>query len=616
MKIATLPKKRRRDLIIIAILLVGLPLLVFASYQVYQLVIRASVEAQPKNIALSNLTTSSVTVSWITDVSATGSVVSVLNNVEQSPILDKRGSGKRYTHYVELTNLEPNTDYEFVIVSDSEKYTSEGEEKLFKFKTAPIKAETPTPNPIHGSVSGASGDDVMLFAMLKDKSAYPVSAIMPKGGNWIMDMSALRDISEKTMVVVTPDTNIVLTAISGSEEGAVIEGTFSELFDSNGKLKDVHLLNLSSESEPYTYLPSASMLEDYSSESIVVPEPKLPESVVIESVEEEEEFERRYELVHDIPWIDMFTGEGVVSGITGEDSIQITNLTDTGFTIIWLSGEKEKGYISYGTSVNDLSLEVSDERDSITTRGEYYVHVVSLSRLQPETEYFFEIHSGGTVYDNNGNKYEVTTFSTLTSPPPFDSVTGEIEGIPEHNEAVLIAQIVDEDSAGSQGESSRIATVVDENGRWILSIADSRTQEGVSYFEYTSGDILEIDVITTFSTEIHEESMEGVENRDIKITIQDTGQGQQTDVDLLDNYGVLGVSTMDRLVGERVLGIDSEEQEYEAGYIQGAQTPKTGIFDSYTLVSVFVLILVVFSLVLYISRVTRKRKKGNMKDSI
>lgn len=613
MKIATLPKKRRRDLIIIAILLIGIPLLVFASYQVYQLVIRASVEAQPKNVALSNLTTSSVTVSWVTDVSATGSVVLVLNNVEQSPVLDKRGSGKRYTHYVELTNLEPNTDYEFVIVSDRDKYTSEGE-KNFRFKTAPIKAETPTPNPIHGTVSGVSGDDVMLFAMLKDKSAYPVSAIMPRGGNWIMDMSALRDVLEKTMVVVTPDTNIVLTAISGPEEGAVIEGTLSDLFDSNGKLKDVHTLNLSSGVEPYTYFASASMLGVQALEPIVVPEPVVIEPII----EEEEESERRYELVHDVPWIDMITGEGIVSGVTGEDSIQITNLTDTGFTVIWLSAEKEEGYISYGTSVGDLSLEASDERDGITTRDEYYVHIVSLSRLQPETEYFFEINSGDTVYDNGGSKYTVTTFPTLTSPPPFDSVSGEIEGIPEHNEAVLIAQIVDGDDVGSQGDSSRIATAIDENGRWILSIADSRIQDGSSYFEYTTGDVLYIDVVTTFSTDTHQEPMEGIENRDIEITIQDTGQGQQRDVDLLDNYGVLGVSTMDRLVGQRVLGVDSEEgqdwEEYSTE--EGVQTPKTGIFDSYILISVFILILVVFLLVLYISKVTKKRKKGKMKDNI
>jgi len=628
MKIATVPSKRRKDLIIIAILLIGLPILVFASYQVYQLIIRASVEAQPKNVALSNLTTSSITVSWVTDVSATGSVIPVLNNQEQTPVIDKRGSGKRYTHYVELTSLEPNTEYQFLIVSDSNKYTGEEEERNFTFKTAPIKAETPTPNPIHGTVSGVSGDDVMLFAMLKDKSAYPVSAIMPRGGNWIMDISALRTISDHSMLVISPSTNVVLVAVSGEQQGAVVEGTFSELFDSNGKLKDVYALNLATEITLYTYFPEEAMLGVRSPESnselleettelTTTPFTPVNESITEGEIEEEGgDFEREYALVHDLAWIDMVSAGGV-SGVTGEESIQIANLTDTGFSVIWVSGEKEEGYIKYGTSVGNLNLEANDERDGIATRDEYYVHIVSLSRLQPETEYFVEIHSGDSVYDNNGEKYSVTTLETLTSPPPFDSVSGSIEGIPEHGEGVVVAYIQDEDDAGSSGESSQVATAVDENGRWILSIADSRTEDGSSYFDYTSGDSLHLNVVTTFPTQTHEEVMEGVEERDIEITLEATEGVGHTDVDFLEDYGVLGASSAVRLVNYGVLGTDSkEETQGEYGVVQGVETPKTGIFDLYILIPISVLTLVVIISVVYISKMTKERKKGNMKNNI
>jgi hypothetical protein len=618
MKIATVPSKRRKDLIIIAILLIGLPILVFASYQVYQLIIRASVEAQPKNVALSNLTTSSVTVSWVTDVTAAGSVIPVLNNQEQSPVIDKRGSGKRYTHYVELTSLEPNTEYQFVIVSDSSKYTGEGE-KNFEFKTAQIKADTPTPNPIHGSVSGVSGDDVMLFAMLKDKSAYPVSAIMPRGGNWIMDMSALRDISEGDIVPVSPNTNVVLVAVSGEQQGATVEGSFSDLFDSNGKLKDVNTLNLTEDSTIYSHFPAESMLETYSEQPVVPsPPPVVSERVVEEEEEvEEEDFERKYALVHDLAWIDMVSAGGV-SGVTGEESIQIVNLTDTGFSIIWVSEEREEGYVAYGTSSGSLSSENNDERDGITARGEYYVHIVSLSRLQPSTEYFIEIHSGDSVYDNDGQKYSVTTLETLTSPPPFDSVSGNVEGVPEHGEGVLVAYIQDEDDAGSQGRSDPVATAVDENGRWILSIADSRTEDGSSYFNYTSEDTLHLNVITTFSTQTHEEVMGGVEDRDIEITLEATEGGGQTYVDLLEDYGVLGASTVSRPTNSNVLGTDSYQAspEEQGSAVRGTQTPKTGLFDNSLFIFLSGLVLVVIISILYILRMTKKGKKGNMKNNI
>lgn len=608
MRIATVPSKRRKDLIIIAILLIGLPILVFASYQVYQLIAKASVEATPQNVVLSNLTTSSVTVSWTTETNASGSVTPVLNGVEQSPVLDKRGSGKRYTHYVELTNLEPSTQYEFIIISDSKKYSKESE-KTFTFKTAHITADTPTPNPIHGSVSGSSGDDVILFAMLKDKSTYPISAVMPRGGNWIMDMSALRNLSDNSLTKVSDSTNIVLISVSGLNKGAVVEGTYLELFDSNGKLKDVYTLSISDNSNLYSYFPPASMLQAYSSEEIVPVKP-IVKPVEEQIVEEEEDFERKYELIHDLNWIDMVTSSGGATGKVGESTIQVTNLTDTGFTVIWISGEKEEGYVKYGTSSTALGLEVNDERDVPPSKNAYYTHIASANRLQPETEYFFEIHSGDQVYDSSGSKYRVTTLPTLSSPPPYDSIRGEIDGMPEHNEVIVVAQIKDQDDAGSKGISSKVANAVDENGRWILSIADSRTEDGSSYFEYTSGDVLNIDFVTTFQTSSHTEKMQDISSKEIQISLENIGSTTYTRVELLGSYGVLGYNT-----GANV-STEEGESTVTPESIGVGETPKTGVFDSPFLLSVTLITLVVVISLLYISSVTKKSKKGKMKNNI
>ncbi|HRY22209.1 MAG TPA: fibronectin type III domain-containing protein, partial [Candidatus Dojkabacteria bacterium] len=530
MKVATVPTKRRKDLIIIAILLIGLPILVFASYQVYQFFIRASVEAKPQNVVLSNLTTSSVTVSWTTEVSATGSVVPVSNGQEMSPVLDERGTGKTKTHYVELMNLEPNTDYGFFIISDSEKYDSSNG-KSFRFKTAPITAQAPTPNPIHGTVSGASGEDIVVYAMLKDKSAYPVSAIMPRGGNWIMDLSALRTVNGNSLVSVGPSTNFVLVAVSGLQEGAILEGTFSELFDSNGKLKDVNALNIIENTSLYLPFPEASFLgsapEEPIEEEVVVPEQEsglLQESGFLQEsgLLEEEDSERDYQRVQDVEWVDILTSGSTVNSPTGEESVRIVNLTDTGFSVMWISQEREEGYIKYGTSSTSLTSEAADERDGVSSKGEYYVHLVSTARLLPETKYSFEIVSGTDTYDNNGNKYSVTTGPTLSSPPPFDSASGDIEGLPEHREAVVVAYVEDGDGVGTEGRSSEMATIVDDNARWILSIADVRNSDRTSYFEYTSGDILKLDVVTTFPTDPHEEGIQGVGGRDIRIVVKES----------------------------------------------------------------------------------------------
>ncbi len=616
MEIATIPSKRRKNLIIIAILLVGLPILVYASYQVYQLITRASVEAKPTNVVLSNITTSSVTVTWVTEVSSNGTIIPVENGSEKSPILDRRGSGKRYTHYVEITDLSPDTEYQFIIVSDSKKYTSDGS-KNFTFKTAQISSDVPTPNPIHGTVQGNSGDDVLLYAMLKDKSTYPVSTVMPTGGNWIMDISALRKTSDKSLVITSDSTNLVIIAVSGTNKGAILEGTYGELFDSSGKLKDTYSLSLANNTSLYSSFPSVAMLEAYSSVTTTKTETNSSSTnnnnvEEEEKVEEENVGERKFRIVQQLEWIDMVVGDESISGEYGESTIRAVNITDTGFTILWISNKKEQGYINYGTSKTSLTNQGSDERDGITNKGSYYVHSISITRLQPETEYYFEIVSGDSKYNNSGKKYSLKTFATLSSPPPFESVTGQVSSLPDHKEAIVIAQIQDKDSTGTTGNSLPISTIIDENGKWILSIADSRSSDGSKYFEYTSEDILSLEIYTTVETEIVSEKINGISDRDISISMSDisTSSTSYTNVALLDNYGILGYSS-----GVSI-NTDSSEEDSTYTVQSGNQIPKTGILEDFFILIILSFGLLVSGILMYRKTMTKSQRKGKMTSNI
>lgn len=539
MKIARVPSKKRNILTLI-ILLVGLPLLVYASYQVVQMVTKAGANTEPKNVLLTNLTTSSITVTWTTDSQTRGTVSAVKNNTEGTPVIDTRGNTKRYTHFVELTGLEPNTTYSFVITSDTTKYTATTSGSKFTFKTAAITAETPTPNPIHGSVTDISGDDVIVFAVLKDKSVYPVSATMPSGGNWIMDLSAFRKISDNSLVISNNDTNIVLVAVSATESGDVFSGSYSELFDSNGKLKATQAFSMGESTELYSSFPETAMLMG---ESAVIEEEKDP-VVVPEEPEEESPTEeeptvggRTFRLVKDLSWEDMIVSGGQTWPY-GASTVQITNLTDTGFTVVWASQKSEQGYINYGTSSSDLSSQGNDERDGVTNRGTYYIHSVSLTRLQPETKYYFEVVSGTSKFDNSGKKYTVSTFATLSTPPSYVSITGTVSNIPESKEGIVVAYIKDVDGTGTANQAGSISAIMDENGKWILSIADSRSSDGSVYFEYTSADSMYFDILSTIpSFTPVSVSMNGITGKDIGISI--SSSEASTTIPKLSNYGVI-----------------------------------------------------------------------------
>lgn len=546
MKIARIPSKKRNILLIVA-LVIGLPLVTFAAYEAVQYISNASADTKPQNILLSNVTTSSAVISWTTDSQTLGSVSLLEDGKEQTPVVDKRGNTKRYTHYIELSSLEPNTTYDFLITSNTTKYSSQ-DNTQFSFKTAPVSTDAPTPNPIVGSVSGVSGDDVIIFATLKDKSSYPVSATMPSGGNWIIDLSAQRKVSDMSLVLSSSSTNLVLVAVSGSSKGSILSGMYSELFDADGKLNTVKTLSITSDTTLYSYFPTQAGL--VSSDTGTNEEDTLTDTSNSSNTSSNTngntdnstsgtvvEEGRVFRLVQDLQWVDMST-TSQTSWAYGVNTIKVTNVTDTGFTVIWVSQASEQGSVSYGTSSSSLPSQSYDERDGVANRGAYFVHSVSITQLQPSTKYYFKVVSGSNVYTNSGSYYTVTTFPTLSTPPTYVSVSGIVSNLPSSEEGVVVAYIKDMDNTGSSGTSIPISAVFDEDGKWIISIADSRTSDGTSYFEYTSSDNMYFDVIsTTGKPSTISISMNGITGKTISLTLPNSDIS--SNINKLSDYGVI-----------------------------------------------------------------------------
>lgn len=485
---------QKRQLKIVVALVIGIPLTIFAVYQGIQYLSKASADVTPQDVVITNLTTNSLTVTWFTQSATDGYVIPLLNGVEQSPVRDKRGSGRRTSHYVELRALEPSSKYSFTIVSGGSKYTNSSGIN-YEFTTAPVGTETPIPNPIHGTVTGISNDDVVVYVFPKNKSTYPVSTTTPSGGNWIVDLSSLRKISDKSIVKITDDTELLLMAKNSTGKGAVLEGSYSSLFDSNGKLNRTLSLAVGDLGDLISYFPDESRL---GAKVIDKPEPKPP--VVIkppttptqDTDREDTVIDRDYQIVHDLRWVDMVTGQATSNLQSGESTVLITNLTDVGFTVVWRSPQKVDGYIKYGTSKTSLTEEVWDVRDGLSNRGTYYAHSVESKRIDPDTTYYFTIYSGEDIYNNSGSMYSVTTLPTLSSPPPFETRSGSLEKISTPGDWIVIAQIVDDDEAGTLGSSKLMSTIPDDNGYWILTVGDTRSEDGSTYFSFSNADILNI----------------------------------------------------------------------------------------------------------------------------
>jgi hypothetical protein len=181
----------------------------------------------------------------------------------------------------------------------------------------------------------------------------------------------------------------------------------------------------------------------------------------------------------------------VVPAVPQIENVQVTNLSDTSFSVSWTTDVTTTGYVHFGTTPA-LGTVAYDDRGS-TLQDD--THHVTLNNLSPNTSYFFDIVSGQTVDANGGTHYTVTTGATLPPPAP-DTIYGQVyqrDGTHYAGGALVYVQVVDVDSAGSTGSSRWLSTLVDgANGYWYLDLSQVRTPEGTTFAYADNGDTVRV----------------------------------------------------------------------------------------------------------------------------
>lgn len=95
--------------------------------------------------------------------------------------------------------------------------------------------------------------------------------------------------------------------------------------------------------------------------------------------------------------------------------VQIANVTDTSFTVVYITRGPYEGIISLRSgNGNKIFLDDRDRNSGI--KEKYNSHHITALNLLPNSTYSFQIISGGTTYDSAS--FSVTTGSVISSPPP------------------------------------------------------------------------------------------------------------------------------------------------------------------------------------------------------
>lgn len=163
-------------------------------------------------------------------------------------------------------------------------------------------------------------------------------------------------------------------------------------------------------------------------------------------------------------------------------NVRITNVTGHSISVSWVTDEETGGFVKYGA---DGALSQTDIDE---VAGQSSIHYVTIKGLDPETNYTFQINSGGDDYDNNGAPWQVTTGPELAQPTKSNIVSGSIltaSGEPAENAIVYV------NPAGA----NPLSTVTTENGTWLISLSHARTQGLSSYTSINNvNTLLEISV--------------------------------------------------------------------------------------------------------------------------
>jgi len=168
-------------------------------------------------------------------------------------------------------------------------------------------------------------------------------------------------------------------------------------------------------------------------------------------------------------------------------NINITNITDRSFTIIWTTEKPTFGQVQYGTDTNQnfLAFDIRDLLDqkqgkyttlhfgqkyTVPFVQKYKVHFVQITNLKPQSSYMYQIISEQKKYKSTG---AVTTEASLSTQQEKPQLTG-IQILDFDSKKDEVAIILS--SQSNTERSSSLASLINSKNT-LFNLANLRTTD-------------------------------------------------------------------------------------------------------------------------------------------
>lgn len=151
-------------------------------------------------------------------------------------------------------------------------------------------------------------------------------------------------------------------------------------------------------------------------------------------------------------------------------SVQVTNITDSSFSVVWLTKEPATGWVIYGNSQKVIDQVVFDDRDSDNKPKTYLTHQTTIRNLQPKTNYYFTITSGDKKFQNESRPYSLLTAEKTESPSLLEPSYGQV--LTSQNEPAEGALVI-----LNMPKAMPLSALVKPSGNWLIPLNIARDLE-------------------------------------------------------------------------------------------------------------------------------------------
>lgn len=434
----------------------------------------------PVEVVVSNITDSSVTISFQTPNHKTKAIVNFEESGSEikSTSLDSRnsatGDGMYSLHYHNIVNLQPNTSYTFSITTGTENYSNEN----YKFTTAQTLENAPTPLPIFGRVEGTGFEEGIVYVHIEDglEDSTTVSSLLPESGAYTLDLGNAKFGDGRSI-----DGKQIYVFVNASTKG---KGSTTSTNPNN----PIPTITLSQTTENYSNSPSSgnqpatnttipTQNQGTNIPTITptnIPTP-IPTAIVDDNV--------NYSLQQlSTTQIDL---GGIGDSVAPQD-VFISNIGERGFSVNWRTQSPTVGSVAYGVD-SVPEFQVLDSRDSEQTQQARYTHSVDLffDNASSDSTIALKLISNNIEYPTNST-LNVKLPKLLNSPPSPVSQDGSIQTTYSNSDDFLVFAKVD-------NSSTWVSTVPQSNStNWNLSLGNLRNNTLDQLYSVTDDSTLNI----------------------------------------------------------------------------------------------------------------------------